>query len=46
MLTPDDGTARFWSRRGVPVSSYEYDGPLALPELLALVEQILDIGER
>ena len=28
------------------VYSYDYDGPLELPLLLAMVEQILDIGGR
>jgi len=46
VLTPDDGTARFWSRRGVPVYSYDYDEPMDLPGLLAMVRQILDIGGR
>lgn len=44
VLTPDDSTARFWSRRGVPVYSYEYDEPILLDELMTLVEQLLDFG--
>jgi hypothetical protein len=45
VLTPDDGTARFWAKRGVPVYSYEYDEPLAVPDLLSLVAQLLDLDD-
>lgn len=45
VLTSDESTAAFWSRRRVPVYNYDYDEPLDLPSLLALVVQLLDIGE-
>jgi hypothetical protein len=46
VLTPDTSTAAFWSRPLVPVYNDEYDEPLDLPGLLALVGQLLDIGGR
>jgi hypothetical protein len=45
VLTPDDATARFWSRRGVPVYRYVDDEPLVLEEVLALVAQLLDLDD-
>jgi hypothetical protein len=45
VLTPVDGTARFWAKRGVPVYSYEYDVPLILEEVLVLVAQLLDLDD-
>jgi hypothetical protein len=45
VLTPDDGTAPFWAKRGVPVYSYEYDEPLVLAEVLMLVAQLLDLDD-
>jgi hypothetical protein len=44
VLTPVDETARFWSRRRVPVYHDGYDEPLNLPEVLVLIAQLLDIG--
>lgn len=44
VLTPDDSTARFWSKRQVPVYNYDYDEPLDRAELMALVEHLLDLG--
>ena len=43
VLTPDETTARFWSRRGVPVWNYDYE-PLQLSEVMVMVEQLLDAG--
>jgi hypothetical protein len=41
VLTPDDGTARFWAKRGVPVYGYDAAVPPILEELLAVVAQAL-----
>ena len=43
--TPDDGTARFWAKRGVPVYRYDGGDPPVLEEVLAVIAQLLDADE-